>query len=42
MKWSTQKLQVALRIDREVRPGELTDLHFDEHGEVDWTAVSGR
>ena len=32
MKWSYQKVPVALGIDREVRPGELTDLVFDEDG----------
>jgi hypothetical protein len=32
MKWSYQKVPVALGVDREVRPGELTDLVFDEDG----------
>lgn len=32
MKWSYQKVPVALGLDREVRPGELTDLVFDENG----------
>jgi hypothetical protein len=34
MKWNAQKPAVALGVDDEVRPGELTDLVFDEHG--DW------
>lgn len=32
MKWSYQKVPVALGVDREIRPGELTDLVFDEDG----------
>jgi alkylhydroperoxidase family enzyme len=32
MKWNYQKTAVALRIDVEVRPGELADLIFDERG----------
>jgi hypothetical protein len=32
MKWSYQKFAVALRLDHEVRPGELTDLVFDDDG----------
>jgi hypothetical protein len=32
MKWSYQKVSVALGVDREVRPGELTDLVFDQDG----------
>ena len=32
MKWNYQKVSVALGVDAEVRPGELTDLIFDEHG----------
>ncbi len=32
MKWSYQKVPVALGIDVEVRPGELTDLVFDAEG----------
>lgn len=32
MKWSYQKYAVALGIDREIRPGQLTDLVFDESG----------
>ena len=32
MKWSYQKVAVALGVDREVRPGELTDLVFDDDG----------
>lgn len=32
MKWSYQKVPVALGVDREVRPGELTDLVFDDDG----------
>jgi hypothetical protein len=34
MKWNFQKSPVSLRLDVEVRPGELTPLMFDEHG--DW------
>ncbi|MGB3734666.1 MAG: hypothetical protein WA964_06905 [Ilumatobacter sp.] len=32
MKWSYQKVPVALGVDREVTPGELTDLAFDQDG----------
>ena len=32
MKWNYQKVPVALGIDVEVRPGELTDLAFDANG----------
>ncbi len=32
MKWSYQKVPVALGTDLEVNPGRLTDLVFDEHG----------
>ena len=32
MKWSYQKVAVALGVDREVVPGELTDLVFDGDG----------
>ncbi len=32
MKWNYQKVPVALGIDDEVRPGELTDLAFDANG----------
>jgi hypothetical protein len=32
MKWSYQKFAVALCLDREIRPGQLTDLVFDEEG----------
>ena len=32
MKWNYQKVSVALGVDAEVRPGELTDLIFDERG----------
>ena len=32
MKWSYQKVAVALGVDREVVPGELTDLVFDDAG----------
>lgn len=32
MKWSYQKVPVALGVDREVVPGELTELHFDTDG----------
>jgi hypothetical protein len=32
MKWNYQKVPVALGTDDEVRPGELTDLVFDEAG----------
>jgi hypothetical protein len=32
MKWNYQKVPVSLGVDDEVRPGELTDLLFDEDG----------
>lgn len=32
MKWNAQKSTVALGVDVEVRPGELTDLVFDSDG----------
>jgi len=32
MKWNYQKVAVALRVDVEVRPGELVDLNFDADG----------
>lgn len=32
MKWNYQKIPVALGVDVEVRPGELTDLRFDADG----------
>ena len=32
MKWSYQKVPVALGVDREVAPGQLTDLVFDDDG----------
>ena len=32
MKWNYQKIPVALGTDREVVPGELTDLVFDADG----------
>lgn len=32
MKWNAQKATVALGVDVEVRPGELTDLVFDTDG----------
>ena len=45
MKWNYQKVSVALGVDVEVRPGELTDLLFDADG--NWvppgvTASGGR
>ncbi len=39
MKWNYQKIPVALGVDVEVRPGELTDLHFDADG--NWMRPSG-
>jgi hypothetical protein len=33
MKWNHQKVAVALGLDDEVRPGELSDLRFDANGE---------
>lgn len=32
MKWSYQKVAVALGVDREIVPGQLTDLVFDDDG----------
>ena len=32
MKWNYQKVSVATGTDFEIRPGELADLVFDEHG----------
>lgn len=32
MKWNAQKVAVALGIDDWIRPGELSDLRFDEQG----------
>ena len=32
MKWNYQKVAVATGVDAEVRPGELTDLRFDDDG----------
>ncbi len=32
MKWNSQKVAVALGVDDEVRPGELSDLRFDADG----------
>ena len=32
LKWSYQKVPVALGLDVEVRPGELTPLVFDDEG----------
>jgi hypothetical protein len=32
MKWNYQKVAVALGIDAEVTPGQLTDLHFASDG----------
>lgn len=32
MKWNAQKVPVALGTDDWLRPGELTDLTFDEEG----------
>jgi hypothetical protein len=32
MKWNYQKVSVALGVDKEVRPGVLTDLVFDADG----------
>ncbi len=32
LKWSYQKVAVALGVDREIVPGELTDLVFDDDG----------
>ena len=32
MKWNYQKVVVATGVDAEVRPGELTDLRFDDDG----------
>ncbi len=32
MKWNAQKVAVSLGTDHWVRPGELSDLRFDEQG----------
>ena len=32
MKWNYQKVPVALGLDAEVRPGQLTELRFDSSG----------
>jgi alkylhydroperoxidase family enzyme len=32
MKWNYQKVAVALGMDAEVTPGQLTDLHFGSDG----------
>lgn len=32
MKWNYQKVSVALGTDREIRAGELSELHFDANG----------
>lgn len=32
MKWSYQKVSVALGTDRELAPGQLTPLRFDDDG----------
>jgi len=32
MKWNSQKVTVALGTDAEVRPGQLTELSFDDDG----------
>lgn len=32
MKWNAQKVAVALGIDDWIRPGELSDLRFDDQG----------
>ena len=32
MKWNYQKVAVALGVDREIREGELSELHFDADG----------
>lgn len=32
MKWNYQKVSVATGVDSEVRPGQLTDLRFDDEG----------
>ena len=39
MKWNYQKVSVALGLDVEVRPGELTDLVFDADG--NWVRPTG-
>ena len=36
MKWNYQKVPVALGIDVEVRPGQLTELRFDSSGRPQW------
>ena len=40
MKWSYQKVPVALGTDAEVVPGQLTDLSFDADGR--WIRPSSR
>jgi hypothetical protein len=40
MKWSYQKVAVAMGSDREVVPGQLTDLVFDDDG--NWVSPGGR
>ncbi len=37
MKWNYQKVSVALGTDKEVREGELSELHFDEKGQWSFT-----
>ena len=32
MKWNYQKVSVALGTDKEIREGELSELHFDKNG----------
>jgi ABC-type uncharacterized transport system YnjBCD ATPase subunit len=32
MKWNAQKVAVALGVDDWIRPGELSDLRFDDQG----------
>ena len=32
MKWNYQKVSVALGTDREIKEGELSELHFDANG----------
>lgn len=32
MKWNYQKFAVALGVDRQIVPGELADLIFDDNG----------
>jgi hypothetical protein len=42
MKWNYQKVAVALGVDQEVRPGELTDLTFDADGNWVGSPTTGR